>query len=107
MIDRAAGSQIVQDQLADPSVNVFTGKPFGEEDDEDEFDMDSLFTINTEALQAAFKIDRRKLSVDMSNTLDLQGVAASLPAAPEPDMRSPTRSTSSFPTSRYPAWSPT
>ena len=86
VIDRAAGSQIVQDQLADPSVNVFTGKPFGEEDDEDEFDMDSLFTINTEALQAAFKIDRRKLSVDMSNTLDLQGVAASLPAAPEPDM---------------------
>ncbi len=87
VIERAEASQIVQDQLADPTVNVFTGKPFGEEeDDADSFDMDSLFTINSEALQAAFKIDQRKLSVDMSNTLDLQSVAASLPPAPEPDM---------------------
>ena len=87
VIDQAAASQIVQDQLADPSVNVLTGKPFGEEDDEESaFDMDSLFTINSEALQAAFKIDQRKLSVDMSNTLNLQGVAANLPPAPEPDM---------------------
>ena len=86
VIDQAAASQIVQDQLADPSVNVLTGKPFGEDDDESEFDMDSLFTINSEALQAAFKIDQRKLSVDMSNTLNLQGVAANLPPAPEPDM---------------------
>ena len=87
VIDQAAATQIVQDQLADPSVNVLTGKPFGEEDDEESaFNMDSLFTINSEALQAAFKIDQRKLSVDMSNTLNLQGVAANLPPAPEPDM---------------------
>ena len=87
VIDQAAATQIVQDQLADPSVNVLTGKPFGEEDDDEAaFDMDSLFTINTEALQQAFKIDRNKLSVDMYNTLNLQGVASSLPPAPEPDM---------------------
>ena len=30
VIDEAAASQIVKDQLAKPDINVFTGKPFGE-----------------------------------------------------------------------------
>ena len=87
VIDRAANSAIVKDQLAHPDTNVFTGKLFGEEDEDDGgFDMSSLFTIDGEAIQAAFTIDQSKLSVDMSNALNLQSGLQNMPAAPEPNM---------------------
>ena len=86
IIDEAADSQIVEDQLADSATNVFTGKSFVEEADAEgsSFDMSSLFTIDGNKLQAAFQIDPDALSVDMSS-LDLSGAASDLPAAPEMD----------------------
>ena len=86
IIDEAADSQIVKDQLADSATNVFTGKSFVEEADAEDssFDMSSLFTIDGNKLQAAFQIDPDALSVDMSS-LDLSGTASDLPAAPEMD----------------------
>lgn len=86
IIDEAADSQIVKDQLADSATNVFTGKSFAEEADAEDsnFDMSSLFTIDGNKLQAAFQIDSDALSVDMSS-LDLSGAASDLPAAPEMD----------------------
>ena len=48
--------------------------------------MDSLFTINGDALQAAFTIDQSKLSVDMSNALNLSSGLQNMPAVPEPNM---------------------
>ena len=86
IIDEAANSQIVKDQLADSATNVFTGKSFVEEADAEDssFDMSSLFTIDGNKLQAAFQIDPDALSVDMSS-LDLPGAASDLPAAPEMD----------------------
>ena len=86
IIDEAADSQIVKDQLADSATNVFTGKSFVEEADAEgsNFDMSSLFTIDGNKLQAAFQIDPDALSVDMSS-LDLSGAASDLPAAPELD----------------------
>lgn len=86
IIDKAADSQIVKDQLADSATNVFTGKSFVEEADAEgsSFDMSSLFTIDGNKLQAAFQIDPDALSVDMSS-LDLSGAASGLPAAPEMD----------------------
>ena len=86
IIDEAADSQIVKDQLADSATNVFTGKSFVEEADAEgsSFDMSSLFTIDGNKLQAAFQIDPDALSVDMSS-LDLSGAAIDLPAAPEMD----------------------
>lgn len=86
IIDEAADSQIVKDQLADSATNVFTGKSFVEEADAEgsNFDMSSLFTIDGNKLQAAFHIDPDALSVDMSS-LDLSGAASDLPAAPEMD----------------------
>ena len=47
----AAGSEIVKEQLENRSLNVFTGKAFGEESEENEFDMDSLVTVDEEALR--------------------------------------------------------
>ena len=86
IIDEAADSQIVKDQLADSATNVFTGKSFVEEADAEDssFDMSSLFTIDGNKLQAAFQIDPDALSVDMSS-LNLSGTASDLPAAPEMD----------------------
>ena len=86
IIDEAADSQIVKDQLADSATNVFTGKSFVEEADAEDssFDMSSLFTIDGNKLQAAFQIDPDALSADMSS-LDLSGAASDLPAAPEMD----------------------
>ena len=86
IIDEAANSQIVKDQLADSATNIFTGKSFVEEADAEDssFDMSSLFTIDGNKLQAAFQIDPDALSVDMSS-LDLSGTASDLPAAPEMD----------------------
>ena len=84
IIDEAADSQIVKDQLTDSATNVFTGKSFVEEADAEDssFDMSSLFTIDGNKLQAAFQIDPDALSVDMSS-LDLSGTTSNLPAAPE------------------------
>ena len=45
-----------------------------------------LFTIDGDAIQAAFTIDQSKLSVDMSNALNLQGSLQNMPAVPEPNM---------------------
>ena len=86
IIDEAADSQIVKDQLADSATNVFTGKSFVEEADAEDssFDMSSLFTIDGNKLQAAFHVDPDALSVDMSS-LDLSGTTSNLPAEPEMD----------------------
>ena len=86
IIDEAADSQIVKDQLADSATNVFTGKSFVEEADAEDssFDMSSLFTIDGNKLQAAFQIDPDALSADIGS-LDLPGAASDLPAAPEMD----------------------
>ena len=66
---------------------MFTGKPFGEEEDgESTFGMESLFTIDGDAIQAAFTIDESKLAVDMSSALNLQGSLQNMPEAPEPNM---------------------
>ena len=60
-------SKIVQDQLADPEVNVFTGKRFDETEKNNSLDMDSFIEVDTKAIQSAFKIDQSKIQVDFGN----------------------------------------
>lgn len=90
VIDQAAQSKIVQDQLADSSINVFTGKPFGEEDDSSSnFSMDSLFTIDGNALSAAFKIDQNALTAGLGDmNLDLSNVSIDMSSLPAFDASS-------------------
>ena len=79
VIEQAASSTIVKDQLAHPDTNVFTDKPFGEEDDGEGFDMQSLFTIDGDAIQAAFKFDESALTSGLSGmSLDLSGLSLDL-----------------------------
>ena len=69
IIDAAADSPIVKEQLAHQNTNVFTGQKFGEE--ESTFDMSTLFTVDTEALADAFQVDESLFQVDLSGLSDL------------------------------------
>ena len=75
VMEQAASSQIVRDQLADPAVNVFTGDPFGEESEEDRFDLEDLFTVDEDILASAFTLNTDDLSLDMGGAFDLSGLA--------------------------------
>ena len=58
VMESAAESTIVQEQLADPDTNVLTGTAFGA-DSQNSFDLESLFSIDEEALQNAFQFDEK------------------------------------------------
>ena len=60
----AEGQDIVKAQLADREVNVLTGERFDEE--ESDFDMSKLFSIDEDAITDAFKFDEDKLNFDES-----------------------------------------
>lgn len=76
VIEKAASSEIVKQQLADEKINVFTGEEFGKEDNENsKFDMESLFSINADALQEAFQVDLSGFNMDLSS---LSGLSSEL-----------------------------
>ena len=61
VVEEAKDSEIVKQQMANPKLDVFTGKEFGEETDND-FDMSSLFKVDESALANAFTMDTDALS---------------------------------------------
>ena len=84
VIAAAADSQMVQDQLASPSINVMNGEPFGTED-ASAFDMSSLFRIDTDMLKSAFQFDTSKLNFDLSGAFDLDNGSVDLGSLLNPD----------------------
>ena len=72
-MDHAAESEIVKQQLENPDVNVLTGEPFEADEDSDGFDITSLFSVDTDALQSAFQFDSSKLQFDLSGAFTLNG----------------------------------
>ena len=106
LMKRAANSEIVRAQLAEPEVDVFTGKPFAtlQEEAKRGVDLASLFSVDEAALRAAFKVDASKLGagldlsgfdfagldmggvdIDISSALEGVDLAGVLSAAPMPD----------------------
>ena len=100
---RAASSDIVKQQLANPDVDVFTGKTFDELADESKkgMDLSSVFSVDEAALKSAFSFDSSALSLqgfdvsglDMGSVqIDLSGVADGIDmdqimaGAPTPDL---------------------
>ena len=80
LMERAAGSKIVQEQLAHPETDVFTGKSFDELQGEAKqgVDLGSMFSVDEAALKSAFSFDTSALSgatggMDLSG-LDLSGL---------------------------------
>ena len=80
LMERAANSQIVKEQLAHPETDVFTGKTFDELQGEAKqgVDLGSMFSVDEATLKSAFSFDASALSgaaggVDLSG-IDLSGL---------------------------------
>ena len=99
VMEQAADSDIVRQQMETPETNVLTGNSFGEDNSENGMGMDSLFTIDENALQNAFSFDSGVLekymaeslvgsdgSVDMFDMIGPDDIQLEMPDFPEPDM---------------------
>lgn len=75
LMERAANSQIVQEQLAHPETDVFTGKSFDELQGEAKqgVDLGSMFSVDEAALKSAFSFDASALS-GAAGGIDLSGI---------------------------------
>lgn len=75
LMERAADSQIVQEQLAHPETDVFTGKSFDELQGEAKqgVDLGSMFSVDEAALKSAFSFDASALS-GVAGGMDLSGL---------------------------------
>ena len=92
LIDEASTTKIVNDQRENPTKNVITGKQFADEQTEQQsgsnLDLQSLFSIDGDAISQAFTIDTDKLaqsmqSANLASNLDLSGLninTSNLPA---------------------------
>ncbi len=104
LMERAASSKIVQQQLANPETDVFTGKSFAtlQEEARKGVDLESLFSVDEARLRSSFSFDTSGLSaafdpsgIDLSGvSVDLSSVASSIDVeslvagAPSPDFSS-------------------
>lgn len=75
LMERAAKSQIVQEQLAHPETDVFTGKSFDELQGEAKqgVDLGSMFSVDETTLKSAFSFDTSALS-GAAGGMDLSGI---------------------------------
>lgn len=76
LMERAADSQIVQEQLDHPETDVFTGKTFDELQGEAKqgVDLGSMFSVDEAALKSAFSFDSSALSGVAGGGIDLSDV---------------------------------
>jgi ABC-type lipoprotein export system ATPase subunit len=89
LMEQAEQTAIVQAQLADHSINVFTGKSFEEERESsgfDDFSLDDIMTVDSDAITGAFSMDSSKLNVDLSGVLDPTRLSETLPSVPALDL---------------------
>ena len=84
VIEQAKSSAIVQQQMADPQINVFTGEEFGA-DNSTSFDMSSMFSVDTDTLKNAFQFDTSALKFDLSGAFDLSAGSFDLSSLLDPD----------------------
>ena len=63
---------VVKAQLKDRDTNVLTGIRFDEENDD--FDMGDMFTVDQDAMKEAFKFDEKSLNFDKNKLSNLGGI---------------------------------
>lgn len=76
VVKKAAESQIVKDQMADPDMNILTGNAFGE-NETDDLSFDNLFTVNTDAMSSAFSFNTAALQ-NMNLSIDPSAFASEM-----------------------------
>ncbi len=85
VVDMSLNSRITEDQLANETVNVFTGRDFTDTE-QPEMDFSDMFSVNTELLGNAFKFDTSKFQFDasmFSGLTDFSGMDLSSVMSPE------------------------
>ncbi len=86
VIEKAASSEIVKQQLANEKINVLPERNLEKEDNENsKFDMESLFSINADALQEAFQVDLSGFNMDLSRSFGVcpPGLNVEMPDMPD------------------------
>ncbi|MBQ6223252.1 MAG: ABC transporter ATP-binding protein/permease [Solobacterium sp.] len=99
MIENSRDSRITQLQLADPSQDVFTGKGFNEDREDTSLNLETLFQVDTEALNRVFSFDSSKMTIDssvfanldmsdmdMSGLIDPNALSGSMPGVSEEEL---------------------
>ena len=54
VIEKAESSRLVSDQLKDPAIDVFTGKEFGAQDEEEQLSFEDMISIDGDAIASSF-----------------------------------------------------
>lgn len=95
VIEKAKESEIVKNQLAHRNKDVFSGKDFSNLGEDGGFDMESLFSVDEEAMGQVFSFDTSALNinpsfgplpnVDLTDVIDLREVLSALPELTEED----------------------
>ena len=67
LIEQSSNKEITKQQLENKDVDVFSGKSFEDADDSQSFDMSKLISVDTGAIQSAFKFDPTTLNMSMSS----------------------------------------
>jgi len=103
LMEQAAQSPIVKEQLAKPGIDVFTGKTFAEANKEgmSNFDMSKMFSIDTTALSSTFSSSLSGLSglsnlsslgnmgsLNLSGALNPDDLMKNMPALPNMNLSS-------------------
>lgn len=94
LMERSKNSDVVKAQLADSSINVFTGTAFSEEKETASFKLDNLFSFDSNAFASAFSMDSASLpsmDIDTSKLLDMNALSSTLPSFTSDDLMSLTK----------------
>jgi ABC-type lipoprotein export system ATPase subunit/ABC-type antimicrobial peptide transport system permease subunit len=84
-----ADAPITKAQIAEPDVDVFTGKAFAEEADQPKTSaivFSSIINVDGDKLKEAFTIDPKALNIDLTQFFDVTRLAEDVPSFPSPDL---------------------
>ena len=72
IIDESSKTELTKKQLNNQSINVFSNKPFDQEENEFNFGFEDFVTVDNDALSKAFnvKIDQKEIEKEMSNYMN-------------------------------------
>lgn len=91
LIDQAAKSQIVKEQLENPELNVISGRTFEDErenPDRESLDFASMITVDSEAITSAFSFNADAIKVDTSGLSNLNFDPSTVSSVPSLDLES-------------------
>ena len=76
LINETQDTKIIQEQLTKPTINVFSGKSFVDEKEENaNFSFMDMFSIDENAIRNAFQVDTSQFNIDMSSfNIDMSSV---------------------------------